>query len=670
MTIAKNIAEVKVKEIAVGELRLSADETRKTIDQDALNELAASILKSGVLEALIVRPIDLDCMSGDKVPGPGIAGDAFEIVAGQRRYLAAKIAGLATVPCVVHAMDDEQAGDARVISNEQREDLPPMEQAEAYGKLLERPGATVESVAAALAKSPSYVGRRLKLLDAVEPVRDALKAGAIEVGHALELARLDPEQQQKLLTRLDVGYSYRGQVDVDGCEDDDFELEAEGEDERGVCKFCGCTEDDACRLDGGANCSWTNVEETVCSNPDCLAQFKLERDASDPAEIKWHPARVSVAQLRSEIARTTLKVLSAAPFPLDAAIPPASCVECPKRSGNAVLLFDDCAQDTCTDRDCFDAKVKAWIKAGLEDADKEKRKLVMLSDGYSGIQAAVSKWSVTVIPEQKPAVPCESQEEAIWVNGESAGHRTMICRDIKCKQHGSGSSSRGGSSRSVSPQDDAKAKAERKKLQDKLNAEKKYRAALFAAVAVAPIQTLYASDLNLELCLYAIGRAPGQYNNKVAEALGWPAKILDWNGSKQLRETLQKLAPVERLRAALVAAHSGELAVNEYSLNSKPEDMEKLAALLGLDPKDIRAGSDGKPQPAPAKKPDATPAAEPPKKGSILSSTKKRIADAQKKRWPTPKKATAKPAKKAAAKKPAKKAVKRKAGKAGKADGS
>jgi ParB/RepB/Spo0J family partition protein len=565
MTAAKKVVEVQavqVWEIPHAELLVSEWETRKTLDQAALKELAASIKANGIQEPLIVRKLE--------APKGWNDGPRFEIVAGQRRFEASKIAGKTSCPCIVRELSDVEAHEQRIVSNLQRQDLEPLEEAQAFSTLLCVSGATIETVAAKLAKTPSYIGRRLKLLDAIEPVREALKAGAIEVGHALELARLDEKLQRRLLEYLNVGYR--------DCTTDP-EDDSEDVDETGVCKYCGCCEDDACELDSGANCSWANDEKTICTNPDCLAQMKFEADS--PA---YYPTPRSVADLRREIERSTLRVLSDAPFPLADEIPPMSCTECPKRSGNASLLFEDCAQDTCTDRECFDSKVKVWIKAELEGADRAKNPLVMLSDGYqSEHRATVDKWEVVVIPEQKPVILCEKQEEAIWINGKNAGRRTMICRDAKCLVHKSQSNHLGYSS------DPEKEKADRKKKLEKLNAEKKYRAALFHAVAVAPIQTLYATDLNLEVCLYALGRAPGQYSKKVAEALGWDAKVFEWNGSKQLRETLLKLAPAERLRVALVAAHSGELSVNEYSSTSKPEDLERLAALLGLDPKKIRA---------------------------------------------------------------------------------
>ena len=211
----------EVREIPVDQLHVSPEETRKTMDQAALQELAASIMVKGIQEPLLVRPIDLDCMSGEPLPGPARAGDAYELIAGTRRLAASKLAGKTTCPCIVREMSDEEARERRIISNLQREEIPPLEEALAFSRLLENPGATVETIAATLGKSASYVGRRLKLVDAIEPVREALKAGAIEVGHALELARLSELQQKRLLAGLSVGY----ETTEPDSDEEDFENE-------------------------------------------------------------------------------------------------------------------------------------------------------------------------------------------------------------------------------------------------------------------------------------------------------------------------------------------------------------------------------------------------------------------------------------------------------------
>jgi ParB/RepB/Spo0J family partition protein len=599
MTTTKKLEKLKItadeiQQIEINRLIVAVDEPRKTLDQAALRELAASIAQAGIQEPLLVRAV-------------GGAAGPFEIVAGQRRWQAAKLAGKTSVPCIVREMSDAAAREARIISNLQREDLAPLDEAEAYAKLLAAPGATIESIAATLGKAASYVGRRCKLLDAIEPVHEALAAGAIEVGHALELARLDQDHQRRLLFAMRTGYNC-----ASSSEDDEVE-----EPEPDTCIYCGCSENDACRLEDGTNCSWLNAERTICSNPECVAQARAP---------KWTPTPWSVAQLRSEIKRTTLRLLADAPFPLDAEIPPQACAGCPKRSDNAVLLFEDCAQDTCTDAECFEAKVKIWVKSELQRADDEKRKLVMLADGYTSDRAAVSRYNVEIL---QPGSECPSVEEAIWINGNHAGHLTKICRDPKCKTHKN--------SLAIEREDPAKAKANRKKLLEKINAEKKYRVALLTAVARASVPAQAADALNAEVCLFAIRRSNSQYGAKLGEALGWPPQFFGWQGKAALEKQMKGLAPVERARVALLAAHSGELCVNEYSLKSKPENLETLAKLLNVNLKAVRTSVEPKAKEAPAKKAIAKKAEKKPVP-TLKPEDRKRIAAAVKKRWAKAKK--------------------------------
>lgn len=579
-----------IEEIEISRLRPAPWNARKTFDQDSLAELAASIRTHGVQVPLLVRRTSAKL-------------HVFEIVAGHRRVLAAQIAGKTVVPCLPRILNDGEAREIGLIDNLQREGLGSIEEAEAYGALMAMPGATIEAVAARLGKAPSYVGRRLKLLDAIEGVREALKAGVIDLGHALELARLSPGQQTRLLNWLDVGFDGKEPSDPRQ-QDDEQDLDGDdpdsAEDDKGVCKYCGCTKDDACRLEDGS-CSWVNAEQTVCSNPDCVESFREAGGVVEgvPAKLpQWHPARFTVAQLRGQIGRWTLKVLSEAPFPLDAPLSPMACTDCPKRSGNAALLFDDCGQDTCTDRICFDAKVKVWIKAELDAADREKHKLLMLSDGYSP-SGAIPDYSVVLVSEQVKPVHCEHQEEAIYVDGDKAGRHVIICREGKCKEHHSQSRYTGPASR---PE---KAKEDRSKVLAKLNSEKKYRVALLRALALAPVSAKLSDELNVQACVWAIKRGNSQYEKPLAEAFGWPAEIFGWTGEKTLTEKLKQLTVAERARVVLLAANVGELAVHEYSVNAKPEDFERLAKLLGVDAKKIHASTEAKPGPKAGK---ATPA--------------------------------------------------------------
>jgi len=553
----------------------------------------------GVIEPLLVRPAK--------------AG-TFEIVAGQRRWLASKLASQQSCSCVVRDMNDDEARELRIISNLQREDLPPMEEAEAYGKLLQRPGATIETVALALAKSPSYVGRRVQLLKATEPVRGALKAGAIEVGHALELARLSDRMQAELLNQLSVGGNTIGPNDV---------VDEEGEP--GTCRFCGCTDDNGCP--GG--CSWANEEETICNSPKCLEQF--QREIGEEPKSSFRKTAVSVVELRSKIEHQSLRVLTSAPFPLDRDLAPMACTDCPKRSTNAVLLFDDCAQDTCTDRRCYDAKVGAWIQAELERARTGKRKLLKLTTNWTSDKdkIQVSDYSYNGPKLVSAAHECESEEEGIWIDGDNIGRRAIICRNQNCTAHFGKRRSSGGSG-SARPKQTEQEKEKRRKLLDKVKETKAYRAALVAKIADAHPDLKTLEALQIDVCCAVIAKTNSLYAAHLAKAIGWDESLLSWNKRSILRARVMDLPMAKRFLIARLCEEASELSVNEYNATAKCQDLEKLASLVGVDLKKVKV--------APAAPVKAT-AVKPAKKKSVLSSAaKKRIADAQKKRWSAAKK--------------------------------
>lgn len=623
----------ELKMLAVALLFPSKGNARKSSDPKKFAELLASIQQDGIQVPLRVRPIGdgfyvsaggfgdigpvrylaiknivghenlLETFSGgtaeenqadaEQAVAREKAKVEYEIVAGHRRFEVAKKLRIAQVPCIIRRMSDEEARQIGIIDNLQREDLPALDEALAFSELLREPGALVESVAAKVGLAPSYVARRLKLLDAAQPVREALTAGAIDVGHALDLARLTEPQQLRLLSELDCGFDYRTQEEI---------VEEEGRqmaDDEGVCKHCGCTEEDPCMLQSGP-CAWTNAAKTVCNNPDCVLLEQEDHISSD-----WHPTGKTVAELRRMIGRIALVLLSTAPFPLDADLPPINCIDCPKRTKNAPLLFDDGGQDLCTDRDCFESKCKVWVKAELQRADEEKEPLLMLADENTDSRAAVRRWDVTVLEGNK-VTPCSNQEEAIWINGKRTGHHVFICRNRTCKQHG------GRNSSGTRSNDDRK--ADRSKLLLKVRLVKAYRFALFEAIArtAAPADAI--DVLNVEALTWAINRANSQYGKKMAEALGWEENIFRYDGKKALRAKIASLKPADRARVALLAAHSPELAVPEYQVDSKADDLEQLATMLKIDHKKIRSMTDAvvnatakKQTPAKKVKPKATP---------------------------------------------------------------
>jgi len=619
MTAAKTITNEQIREISVGELRVSPFESRKTIDQAALKELAASIAKSGVLEALIVRPVDLDCMDGSVIAGGSAGiGDAYEIVAGQRRFEASKIAGKTTCPCIVRELTDEEAREQAIVSNRQRQDLAPMEEAEAYRKLLAEPGATVESVAAAIGIPAGYVSRRLKLLDAIEPVRNALTYGAIEVGHALELARLSGRQQQELLEWLEVGYRIPEEDEDENSDSFDHD-----EDDEGICKYCEAEEDEL--KESGR--TWSNEKETVCSAPDCVAKAQAEA-----AMGRFHPTRQTVAELRKRVVSRELRILGEAPFPLEDEIPPMACIDCPKRTRSEQGLFDDILRDACTDPDCYETKLKVWVKAELAKADRSGAKLVMLYDGSAQDKAGEAKWNVVVGAE------CASQEPAIWVSGRLIGRRVEICRDKKCTTHGQdapapakSSGNRGAATPKLSPADKARAeaqKAERKKLLKKVETEKAYRERLWKAIAAADVNDKAEQHIVRQTCAQIAAQAGALIGR--ALDLGMKDDAFDYGKRDGAIMRLAALPYKQILRAGALGLVMTELGASEYAVShgQKPERMEEIAAWIGLDVAAIRAGKPSSPS---AKKAPAKPAAKPPAKKPAKPAAKKAVKKAAKK---------------------------------------
>ena len=153
---------------------------RRAVDAEALEELAQSIRAQGVIEPIIVRPRE----SG-----------GYEIVAGERRWRAAQLAGLETIPAVVRRISDRDAMAVALIENIQREDLNALEEAAALKRLIEEHSLTQQEVADAVGKSRTAVANLLRLLNLAPEVRELLLAGNLEMGHARALLPLPPTSQ-------------------------------------------------------------------------------------------------------------------------------------------------------------------------------------------------------------------------------------------------------------------------------------------------------------------------------------------------------------------------------------------------------------------------------------------------------------------------------------------
>jgi ParB family transcriptional regulator, chromosome partitioning protein len=179
------------RELAVEQLQPGKYQPRTRMDQDALKELAESIKTQGVIQPILVRPIGSNAGEGK-----------FEIIAGERRWRAARMAGLQAVPVVIRDIPDHQALSVALIENIQREDLNPLEQAIGIQRLTNEFGLTHQSAAAALGRSRTAVTNLLRLLELAPPVRDLLAAGKLDMGHARALLALPALRQVELANEI------------------------------------------------------------------------------------------------------------------------------------------------------------------------------------------------------------------------------------------------------------------------------------------------------------------------------------------------------------------------------------------------------------------------------------------------------------------------------------
>jgi ParB family chromosome partitioning protein len=177
-----------VKVIPVDRIESNPRNPRLAFDQDSLEELASSIREHGVLQPILVRPVD---------------ENRFQLVAGERRWRASKIAGQLTIPALVEDIDDDTAMEISIIENLQREDISVLDEAAMYDRMIREHGYSIRKLAEKLGKDKGYLENRLRLADAPPEVRELVSLRKDTLSHAYELMKVaDPKKRRKLAEQV------------------------------------------------------------------------------------------------------------------------------------------------------------------------------------------------------------------------------------------------------------------------------------------------------------------------------------------------------------------------------------------------------------------------------------------------------------------------------------
>lgn len=181
--------ESGVVSLLLNEIEPNRDQPRKDFNEASLQELADSIRQHGIIQPLLVRPV---------------AGGGYQLVAGERRWRAARMAGLAEAPVVIREMNDTKMMELALIENLQREDLSPIEEAEGYRMLMEEYGMTQEQTAASVGKSRPAIANAVRLLGLPENIKALLGEGRISAGHARALLSFEDSDEMQMAAQATV----------------------------------------------------------------------------------------------------------------------------------------------------------------------------------------------------------------------------------------------------------------------------------------------------------------------------------------------------------------------------------------------------------------------------------------------------------------------------------
>jgi ParB/RepB/Spo0J family partition protein len=364
--VNRNNGAAAFRAIALKEIEAPRDNTRKQFDEAKLKSLAESIRQDGVWQPILLRTL----------AQPKANGVRYRIVFGERRYRAAKLAGLKEIPARIQAMDDEEAFGAQLVENLQREDIHPLDEADGLLRLKELKKLEIADLAQRVAKDARYVARRLALTNLIEDARDDLRKENITLAHALEICRIAPEIQAEALA---------------ACYEQKYE--------------------------------WDQKEGGHQSVPDKDKPARhvryLQEWLAQNVYLNLHqsPFKLDDARLRED---------------------GLTCVDCPQRTGRDKTLFEDIREgDTCLNPPCFQAKLQTFVQLRKADLDvKQSKPAAYISPHYkSGAEAGgvLGRDQYQILT--KKADRCEHAEQAVYGDGAEIGQVKWICREKDCKEH-------------------------------------------------------------------------------------------------------------------------------------------------------------------------------------------------------------------------------------------
>ena len=177
-----------VRIVHIDRIEPNPEQPRLVFEQEALDELAGSIREHGVLQPILVRPL-----------GP----NTYQIVAGERRWRASRLAGLETIPALIEEIDDDTALEIAIIENLQREDLTPLDEAAMFDRMVREHGYSIRKLADKLGKDKGYLENRLRLADAPPEIRELVSLRKDSLSHAYELMKVeDPKKRRRLAAQV------------------------------------------------------------------------------------------------------------------------------------------------------------------------------------------------------------------------------------------------------------------------------------------------------------------------------------------------------------------------------------------------------------------------------------------------------------------------------------